>query len=121
MARKIEQAHEAERLAHEAELRNSGIEQRYRPSYTPVNNILPNTQDPKVVVEGGWTPDVSHSIVSDNPIIQQMNIIRGFIKQAKLANKFDEVATLEQNLRELKEELYRQNELRSQEIESLQN
>ena len=115
MARKIEQAHEAERLALESELRNFGFETRNRNSYIPASTPSSSAQDAKVVVEVGWTPDVNVAIVSDNPIIQQMNIIRGFIKQAKLANKLDEVAILEDNLRELKEALYKQNEEKNRE------
>lgn len=124
MARKIEQAHEAERIAHEA----FGFESRNRNSYIPVNTSSSSSsatatpsQDKKVVVEHGWTPDVNVSIVSDNPIIQQMNIIRGFIKQAKLANKLDEVAILEENLRELKEALYKQNVENNRETATSQN
>lgn len=38
---------------------------------------------------------------SMDPIIEQMNNLRAYIKQARDAHKYDEVATLEANLREL--------------------
>ena len=63
------------------------------------------------MVEDGWTPEVSQSafgIISDHPIIQQINIIKGYIKQAESANRFEEVTTLQQNLRDLEEEFWRQ-------------
>lgn len=36
-----------------------------------------------------------------DPIIEQMNNLRSYIKQARSEFKYDEVATLENNLREL--------------------
>ncbi|CAH0721973.1 unnamed protein product, partial [Brenthis ino] len=40
----------------------------------------------------------------DNPILEQMNIIRGYIKEARKELRFEEVAILETNLKELKKE-----------------
>ncbi|XP_041976863.1 rabenosyn-5 [Aricia agestis] len=40
----------------------------------------------------------------DNPLLEQMNIIRGYIKEARKELKFEEVAILENNLKELKKE-----------------
>ncbi|CAB3221452.1 unnamed protein product [Arctia plantaginis] len=40
----------------------------------------------------------------DNPLLEQMNIIRGYIKEARKELKFEEVAILEANLKELKKE-----------------
>jgi rabenosyn-5 len=44
----------------------------------------------------------SHS----DPLIEQINIIKGYIRQAREAMRFEEVATLEMNLNELKQEFY---------------
>jgi rabenosyn-5 len=41
-------------------------------------------------------------------MLQQMEIIRGYIRQAKTAKRLDEVAMLEQNLRDLQLEYQRQ-------------
>lgn len=40
----------------------------------------------------------------NNPILEQMNIIRGYIKDARKDMRFEEVAILETNLKELKKE-----------------
>lgn len=53
----------------------------------------------------GWKP--AESVVTTNtndPMIQQMEIIRGYIKQARDAHKWDEVNMLEQNLKDLQTE-----------------
>ncbi|XP_067934918.1 rabenosyn-5-like [Watersipora subatra] len=61
-------------------------------------------------VATGWTPgDVYGREVQDgDPMVQQMNIIRGYLKQAKMAQRHDEVEMLEDNLRHLEEEYYKQ-------------
>ncbi|XP_038061103.1 rabenosyn-5-like isoform X2 [Patiria miniata] len=63
-------------------------------------------------LEGGWKPSaVSQAELmasSDNPMMQQMNIIRNYIRQAKEMQKTDEVKMLEENLRELEMEYGRQ-------------
>lgn len=40
-------------------------------------------------------------------MVEQMNIIKNYIKQAKEAYRFDEVASLERNLQELNEEYFK--------------
>ena len=39
-------------------------------------------------------------------MVQQMDIIRGYIRQAHQANKLDEVQMLEQNLKDLQREYW---------------
>lgn len=43
---------------------------------------------------------------SDDPLVEQINIIKGYIKQARQDMNFDVVETLEINLRELQKEFY---------------
>lgn len=62
----------------------------------------------QVVIDVGWGPEAGQMFDSDDPMIQQMNIIRNYIKQARSAHKYDEVATLEKNLQELREEYWLQ-------------
>ncbi|GBP40939.1 Rabenosyn-5 [Eumeta japonica] len=51
------------------------------------------------------TPNLnSTNVDDDNPLLEQMNIIRGYIKEARKQLKFEEVALLEANLKELKKE-----------------
>ena len=53
----------------------------------------------------GWKPAESVVTTSTNdPMMQQMEIIRGYIKQARDAHKWDEVNMLEQNLKDLQME-----------------
>ena len=58
----------------------------------------------------GWQPmEVKNKgNADDDPMIQQMNIIRGYVKQARAAQKWDEVKMLEENLRDLQQEYWRQ-------------
>ncbi|ESO90492.1 hypothetical protein LOTGIDRAFT_217928 [Lottia gigantea] len=58
----------------------------------------------------GWKPTEEGSKVSKvgDPMLQQMEIIRGYIKQAREAKRWDEMEMLEHNLKDLKDEYYRQ-------------
>ncbi|CAH2073310.1 unnamed protein product, partial [Iphiclides podalirius] len=53
---------------------------------------------------GGSRAESSGEVDDDNPILEQMNIIRDYIKEARRELKFEEVAILEANLKELKKE-----------------
>lgn len=61
----------------------------------------------KLKLEDGWSPITNANVDSDNPMVEQMNIIRNYIKQAKEAYRFDEVTSLERNLQELNEEYFK--------------
>lgn len=50
-------------------------------------------------------------MTTNDPLIEQINIIKGYIKQARDALRFEEVAILELNLRELQQEFYNQQQL----------
>ena len=53
----------------------------------------------------GWKPAESVMTTStSDPMMQQMEIIKGYIKQARDAHKWDEVKMLEQNLKDLQME-----------------
>lgn len=56
-----------------------------------------------------WTAHQIHNadlVQSDDPLVEQINIIKGYIKQARQDLNFDVVETLELNLRELQKEFY---------------
>jgi len=54
-----------------------------------------------------WSTHQSNSSGNNvDPLIEQINIIKGYINQARKAMRFNEVETLEINLRELQNELY---------------
>lgn len=47
---------------------------------------------------------------TNDPLVEQINIIKGYIKQAREAMRFEEIATLEQNLSELQHEYWLQSQ-----------
>ncbi|XP_063706916.1 rabenosyn-5 [Culicoides brevitarsis] len=60
-----------------------------------------------------WSGYQDTSVSSSDPLVQQINIVKAYIKQAREAMKFEEVGALEINLRELQQELYRQQQEKS--------
>ncbi|CAL1539277.1 unnamed protein product [Lymnaea stagnalis] len=58
----------------------------------------------------GWKPveEVARVSKASDPMLQQMEIIKGYIRQAKQANRTDEIIMLEQNLQDLYAEYQRQ-------------
>lgn len=70
----------------------------------------------KVTVTTGWSPSsIDNSVKSEeDPLIEQINIVRDYIAQARKAQRFEEVASLEENLKMLKE-AYRINQSSKQE------
>lgn len=59
---------------------------------------LPNSKN--MQDENGWKPETQVSD-NDDPMLQQINIIKSYIKQAKQQSKWDEVHMLEENLNQL--------------------
>lgn len=53
---------------------------------------------------GGWLPQSGTRSELDDPLLQQIGNIESFLQQARLANRTDEVAMLEENLRQLQDE-----------------
>lgn len=72
-----------------------------------------NLSDAVVTSATGWGPESSASCGNSaendtDPMIQQMQIIRNYIRQAREAQLYDEVQILETNLKELQEEFWAQ-------------
>lgn len=63
---------------------------------------------PESIMGNGWGPVPVTQGSSPDPMLQQMDIIKSYIKQAKEQRKFDEVNMLERNLMELEVEYTRQ-------------
>ncbi|XP_059165514.1 rabenosyn-5-like [Physella acuta] len=79
----------------------------------PVPNVIPkglirNQSDENM--GKGWKPveDTARVSTATDPMLQQMEIIKGYIRQAKQANRTDEIIMLEQNLQDLYAEYMRQ-------------
>ncbi|XP_058064263.1 rabenosyn-5 [Anopheles bellator] len=54
----------------------------------------------------GTQVDIASGNSSSDPLIDQINVVKGYIRQAREAMRFEEVATLERNLSELTQEFY---------------
>ena len=68
-------------------------------------------QQDAVVVCSGWQPSGGiprAAMDGSDPMVQQMEIIRGYMRQARQACKWDEVKMLEENLRQLQQEYWQQ-------------
>ncbi|XP_064114141.1 rabenosyn-5-like [Macrobrachium nipponense] len=121
LAAEKEASRQAEEHAAEI-LRRRDQQKKDTPKTTPVRSAsstpltfstLKKKHTEEVLVDTGWGVDSSTFEISetDDPMVQQMNIIRNFIRQAREADRYDEVATLEANLRELQEEFKKQQRL----------
>ncbi|CAO1376245.1 unnamed protein product [Diamesa serratosioi] len=63
----------------------------------------------KTVENSSWVGHQENQKMSDlkgDPLVEQINIIKSYIKQARDAMRFEEIETLEENLRELQHEFY---------------
>lgn len=58
----------------------------------------------RVAIETGWTPSSANSIATsvDDPLLEQINNVEHYIKQAESAKKLEEVASLKDNLKMLR-------------------
>ncbi|KFQ11348.1 Rabenosyn-5, partial [Leptosomus discolor] len=70
----------------------------------------------------GWLPTSSISRETEiaDPLLQQIDNITSFIKQAKAANRIDEVHTLQENLQQLQDEYDQQQTLKAIELSKKQ-
>ncbi|KAG5336562.1 RBNS5 protein, partial [Acromyrmex charruanus] len=96
------------RIAYEWQLeeeREKPKEQRKKDTWNLDSSPSLKTSQAQVMVtqSQGWGPSHITPIMSSSmdPIIEQMSNLRAYIKQARADCKYDEVATLENNLREL--------------------
>ncbi|EZA59564.1 hypothetical protein DMN91_011086 [Ooceraea biroi] len=96
------------RIAYERQVeeqREKPKEQRKRDTWSSESNppVKTNQAQPVVTQSQGWGPSNVAPIMSStvDPIIEQMSNLRAYIKQARADCKYDEVAMLESNLREL--------------------
>lgn len=94
-----------ERLAVQESLKRRQESERNRP---PANGELPQApRAPRMTKAGGWLPsaDSVHTRSElEDPLLQQIENIQSFLRQAREAKRTDEVAMLEENLRQLQDE-----------------
>uniref|UniRef100_A0A3Q2NTN5 Rabenosyn, RAB effector n=1 Tax=Fundulus heteroclitus TaxID=8078 RepID=A0A3Q2NTN5_FUNHE len=82
--------------------------QEYERNRPPANGELPQApRAPRMTKAGGWLPsaDAGHTRRElEDPLLQQIENIQSFLRQAREARRTDEVAMLEENLRQLQDE-----------------
>merc|ERR1719334_2167422 len=110
IAKRIE---EERKKAAETRLKFQNIQERRSDSITKLKSTPGKFNQSNVSYESGFVLSSSsqaHVVnsVNDDPMVQQMTIIRGYIQQARDANRFDEVHMLETNLKMLQEEFRKQ-------------
>lgn len=101
-------------LALEEQKRLSSSPQRQQIRLNNTYSESNRGEDVVVSPEDGWNPDfVSNRRREDessgdsmDPMLQQINIIRNYIRQARDAHKYDELHMLEENLKELEIEYF---------------
>ncbi|NWW18729.1 RBNS5 protein, partial [Falcunculus frontatus] len=91
-------------------------------SASAVNGDETHIKKGRVRKSEGWLPTSSISRESEraDPLLQQIDNITSFIKQAKAANRIDEVHTLEENLMQLQDEYDQQQTLKAIELSKKQ-
>ena len=70
-----------------------------RPTNNPAANNVTKVGSGFVLTSSGLAD--RDGVVSDDPMVQQIRNLRGFIAEAKRLGRYDEVAALEDNLGEL--------------------
>jgi len=108
---------EERRRQEEARLKYQSLQERRRsdtPSKMKLSPSGSKFNQSSVSYESGFVLSSNNqqrdivSGVTDDPMLQQIQIIRGYIAQARQQNRFDEVHMLETNLQMLQEELRKQ-------------
>lgn len=82
--------------------------QEFEKNRPPANGELPQApREPRMTKAGGWLPSADSVHIRselEDPLLQQIENIQSFLRQAREAQRADEVAMLEENLRQLQEE-----------------
>ncbi|XP_032432751.1 rabenosyn-5 [Xiphophorus hellerii] len=82
--------------------------QEYEKNRPPANGELPQaSRVPRMTKAGGWLPSADSALARselEDPLLQQIENIQSFLRQAREAQRTDEVAMLEENLRQLQDE-----------------
>ncbi|XP_063147720.1 rabenosyn-5 [Candoia aspera] len=86
------------------------------------NGEVPQTKRVAVKKTEGWLPTASISRNQElaDPLLQQINNITSYIKQAEEANRLDEVQMLQENLRQLQDEYDQQQIVKGMELSKKQ-
>uniref|UniRef100_A0A2L2YJ81 Rabenosyn-5 n=1 Tax=Parasteatoda tepidariorum TaxID=114398 RepID=A0A2L2YJ81_PARTP len=102
---RLAQVHRRIQQEKEAEMLQSKKEGSKSPS--PVKSPRPPVMEP-VSPDAGWCVSTDQVKEDMDPMVQQINIIKKYIEQARVDHKYDELKMLESNLKELELEHSRQ-------------
>lgn len=92
-----------ERLAAQEALKRR--QEREKEEKSRTNGEVPQvSRGPRMTKAGGWLPSSDKRSELEDPLLQQIENIQSFLRQAREANRTDEVAMLEENLRQLQDE-----------------
>ncbi|XP_071384663.1 rabenosyn-5 [Centroberyx affinis] len=96
-----------ERLASQEALKRRQESEKNRPAASTNGELPQAPRAPRMTKAGGWLPssDSRHTRSElEDPLLQQINNIQSFLRQAREAQRADEVAMLEENLSQLQDE-----------------
>lgn len=96
-----------ERLAAQETLKRRQESEKNRPPLSTNGELPQARRAPRMTKAGGWLPsaDSVHARSElEDPLLQQIENIQSFLRQAREAQRTDEVAMLEENLRQLQDE-----------------
>lgn len=96
-----------ERLAAQETLKRRQESEKNRPSPSTNGELPQATRAPRMTKAGGWLPSADSANTRselEDPLLQQIENIQSFLRQAREAQRTDEVAMLEENLRQLQDE-----------------
>ncbi|XP_038578203.1 rabenosyn-5 [Micropterus salmoides] len=96
-----------ERLAAQETLKRRQESEKNRPPPSTNGELPQPPRAPRMTKAGGWLPsaDSVHARSElEDPLLQQIENIQSFLRQAREAKRTDEVAMLEENLRQLQDE-----------------
>lgn len=98
---------EQERLATQETLKRRQESERRRPPVSANGELPQARRAPRMTKAGGWLPSADSAGARgelDDPLLQQIENIQSFLRQAREAKRTDEVDMLEENLRQLQDE-----------------
>ncbi|XP_070766956.1 rabenosyn-5 [Enoplosus armatus] len=96
-----------ERLAAQETLKRRQESEKTRPPPSTNGEPPQAPRAPRMTKAGGWLPSADSAHVRselEDPLLQQIENIQSFLRQAREAQRTDEVAMLEENLRQLQDE-----------------
>lgn len=95
-----------ERLAAQEVQKRRQESEKNRPAASTNGEAPPPPRVPSMTKAAGWLPssDSLHTRELEDPLLQQIDNIQSFLRQARAAQRADEVAMLEENLRQLQDE-----------------